>query len=826
MKKILLALFAILLTHSSYALIVVESCDLPLDFVVEGSDPAVVSIFTSVSSPIISLDWIFENEVYQDNGNQISFTFESGVYTVCASAALDEPICQTAYGCVDIVIEGEPVEDCEASTASITMEIGSFGNEVSWELLSSNSADLVAQGEDYMSNLTYFQDLCLEDGCYTLLMDDSFGDGWNGAVFNIAVNGEAYSATIESGSAGVFSFVVGESDCGILGCTNPAALNYNADAETDDGTCEYPEACESHWIASGFWNSQSGNFIDCSVGTIVSYEWDFGDGNTSTEEDPSHVYEEPGVYTVCLTVYSAVGCISTECNDVTVSEEPDCESHWLASGFSSGFSGNFLDCSIGTIISYEWDFGDGNTSTEESPSHAYDEPGVYTVCQTVYGLDGCVNTECQEVTVNEAPPPPPPVGDSIYLDYECNEFFYTLTFETAQFGQENSWDIVDEEGNILATGDSYSSYGSYLQELCLPTECFTLNMYDSFGDGWHGAVLLLIADDGNIITATIETGNVGSVSTECEPEPEPEPELTLCGTLTTGNADHDQEVSGRVFLVELNPEDGSLSVVQTLFWGTGDGDYCFVIESDGQYIIKADLKSNSPHFEDYFPTYLGDVLSWEDSPLISVGGGSITNLDITLIPNVDQAPGNGTVDGMVEPGPGKVGEEIGEILVYLTDMDGNAIDFSWLSEEGYFMIDALPTGEYWLHVDALGANNQPILITISDESSTWNFNFIMYSETMEVENWSVSGDEASGIETIAAEEIQVYPNPAVDVLMITLDGKWQAQIVNLQGQIISSQEITSNNGRLEIVVQELPHGNYLVRLIQNDQQAIIPFVKL
>jgi PKD repeat protein len=139
-------------------------------------------------------------------------------------------------------------------------------------------------------------------------------------------------------------------------------------------------------------------FTDGSTsGTGTSWAWDFGDGNTSTMQNPSHTYATAGTYTVCLTVTD--DCSSNQiCNSVTVSGCSDPVAAWT--NVPTDLTVAFTDGStVGTGESWAWDFGDGNTSTMQNPSHTYAAAGTYTVCLDV--TDDCgTNQFCNDVTVS------------------------------------------------------------------------------------------------------------------------------------------------------------------------------------------------------------------------------------------------------------------------------------------------------------------------------------------------------------------------------------------------------------------------------------------
>jgi PKD repeat protein len=123
------------------------------------------------------------------------------------------------------------------------------------------------------------------------------------------------------------------------------------------------------------------NFTDTSSNSPTSWLWDFGDGATSTVQSPSHIYTTVGLFTVSLTVTNTVAS-----NTVTV---PACVQTVVApianftySGATSGATPltlAFADTSANSPTSWLWDFGDGTTSSLQSPSHTYTTNGVFTV---------------------------------------------------------------------------------------------------------------------------------------------------------------------------------------------------------------------------------------------------------------------------------------------------------------------------------------------------------------------------------------------------------------------------------------------------------------
>jgi len=128
------------------------------------------------------------------------------------------------------------------------------------------------------------------------------------------------------------------------------------------------------------------NFTNTSTvinGNIVSYLWTFGDGtNTSNQINPVHQYISPGDYVVTLTIISDEGCASSTTQVINIYPFPtvDFSNTYACLEQTVSFTDLTTISTIGySIASWEWSFGDGNTSTEQNPTHLYNTAGSYFV---------------------------------------------------------------------------------------------------------------------------------------------------------------------------------------------------------------------------------------------------------------------------------------------------------------------------------------------------------------------------------------------------------------------------------------------------------------
>jgi PKD repeat protein len=196
---------------------------------------------------------------------------------------------------------------------------------------------------------------------------------------------------------------------------------------------------------------------NASSSNATSFLWDFPGGtpSSSTEVNPSVIWNTAGVYTVTLTAFNAAGS-SSSTTTITVNTAPTAGFTYQIGGLTAIFNNISLD---GT--SYSWNFGDGSApDTEANPSHTYSQPGTYVVLLSVANDCGTVTTT-QNVVVEGASPVP---AISANNTVGCLPFSAQFTDQSA--GDPTAWSWTFQGGTPASSTEenpfvSYSAPGTY-----------------------------------------------------------------------------------------------------------------------------------------------------------------------------------------------------------------------------------------------------------------------------------------------------------------------------------------------------------------------------
>ncbi|WP_152285827.1 PKD domain-containing protein [Flavicella marina] len=163
-------------------------------------------------------------------------------------------------------------------------------------------------------------------------------------------------------------------------------------------------------------------FTDRST-NVSTYAWDFGEGNVSTEEEPTHTFAQAGSYDVVLTVSNGSSNTTDTVEKTIVVTNPDAP----VVGFTYVVDANDWKTIVFTntstnAVSYLWDFGDTTTSTDESPTKTFAGEGDYIVSLTATNDSGDTSVLEQTVSVVDPDPTVIPTFKAIILNGSIDEW--------------------------------------------------------------------------------------------------------------------------------------------------------------------------------------------------------------------------------------------------------------------------------------------------------------------------------------------------------------------------------------------------------------------
>ena len=383
-----------------------------------------------------------------------------------------------------------------------------------------------------------------------------------------------------------------------------------------------------------------------SDGTVVAYEWDFGDGSpVSTEENPSHVYATAGIFVATLTVTDSDGATSS--TTVTLERVLNVFPTVVASGtptsgkgpLTVAFSSDGTVDTDGTIAGYSWDFGDGSpVSTDANPTHTFAPSATpYTVTLTV--TDDSGDSDQATVSIFSAPNVvPTAVANS---DVAAGNAPLTVAFSSAG--------SVDPDGSIASYSWDFGD-GSPVSTDANPTHTYTV-------DGSYSAVLTVTDDEGATNSAAV------TITVAPNPAPVAVPAITSVTPVTA-------KVPATVaFNSDASSDDATIVAYE---WDFGDG---------------------SPVSTDADPTHVYTAVGNYTASLTVTDNGGLTataTVDVTVIPNLVPV-----AQAAATPESGKEPLVVAFSSAGSTDPDGTVVGYSWDFGDGSpVSTDENPTHTY------------------------------------------------------------------------------------------------------------------------------------
>jgi hypothetical protein len=392
-------------------------------------------------------------------------------------------------------------EECDFNSVQVNVFGGTFGGEISISVVNTDG-DEVWNGNSYQSNGFSSEFICLEDGCYTVFMYDSFGDGWNQAYFEMLVDSNYVAGgTFETGDMSATTLSLNADDCDEIttGCTDPDALNYDANAEYDDGSCQYPVfgCTDQTAINFNFYATEDDGScvypIECEEGQVLAelYVCTFGNGGEVAleivDENGDVVFEVSDLNNGQIAYFDL--CLDPDmCYTVNMSNTAG----------NGGWNGGY----------YWINVGGEQINTDYLNEDATNESVTFSIsgiCPDEV-VTGCTDPEALNYNANATED-----DGSCFYPEPCDENNVLFTMQTGPWGNEINWQILNSDSAVVASGGNYPSNQVVLEDICLEDGCYTMEMFDSFGDGWNGAVIVLVIDEETAISFTLDSGSFGSM---------------------------------------------------------------------------------------------------------------------------------------------------------------------------------------------------------------------------------------------------------------------------------------------------------------------------
>ncbi len=252
-------------------------------------------------------------------------------------------------------------------------------------------------------------------------------------------------------------------------------------------------------------------FYDESTGGVSSRQWSFGDGATATAAVVTHLYASPGSYNVTLTV-NGNGQSSQISKGVLVLAPLDASFVWSPANPTPSDTIQFTDQSAGPPSSWSWSFGDGSSSTEQSPSKKYNAVGSYLVTLTVARAGSAPSTTTKTIVVGTGVPVTPNVVAAFTASSSAPTAGANVTFTDQSTGSPTSWSWSFGDGGSSSSKNpvhAFASAGTY-------TVSLTASNATTSSTTTKQIAVAEAAAYRSLISVAAQTGGVGGTSWRTE----------------------------------------------------------------------------------------------------------------------------------------------------------------------------------------------------------------------------------------------------------------------------------------------------------------------
>ncbi len=637
------------------------------------------------------------------------------------------------------------------------------------------------------------------------------------------------------------------------------------------------------------WGNMPGNdfsfvFMDLSAGNPDEWFWDFGDGSTSTEQNPVHLYNTPGIYQVCLEITnSTTNCTDTLCQDITVDTlSSDCQ-NWFEYSTEDNLTYSFTGYAVPEAQVWIWDFGDGNTAYGQIATHTYDTgiPGIFNVTLTTLHLaptggDSCTATSVQPVMAGN-------LCSAMFESVQVPGDQFTFHFADLSSGNPGEWlwDFGDGSTSIEQNPvHTFLAPGNYFVCLTITTDSLGFICTDTYCDSIEVNYNLQAAFSASLDTVSgnpntyyfedLSTGEPdswlwefgdGTISTDQNPVHQYQESgsydvcLTVSRTFTNQVYQDDTcaghqtpayyDFGGTVFLGEnpMNNLNGDTSIVDValayLYRRYDDklvpadttmfhqyGFYYFTNVREGDYLVRIELMESAEHYGQFLPGYHLHSHTWTAAHSVQLQEENIYTMNVHLDPLEGLLPGPGSISGHIEFTGSDIvaGEQKSGVEIMIMDQNMEPLSYQKTDTYGTFSFPDIALGTYYLHAEAAGFYTVTEMVVLDEENTLANnVQLKLHEQLLSVEKQN-TGEFLLG---------NVYPNPAGEMISMSLTSAFKDQlritVRDISGTKHFDQLFRAIPGEqvIRVNVSGFPHGFYLVRIdSERNQTAVIKkFIK-
>ncbi|MEM6963410.1 MAG: T9SS type A sorting domain-containing protein [Bacteroidota bacterium] len=545
---------------------------------------------------------------------------------------------------------------------------------------------------------------------------------------------------------------------------------------------------------------------------------------------------------LCVTVTDADGCVATAC--VTLNPPPSCTAYIYEDTILGAPTYNLTAGSNG-IAPFTYLWSTGETTQHIVPSST----GNY--CVTVTDANGCSDSPCfyADLSTNPNGCTANITDDSTFTDLCLTvtatgvaPFTYSWlngASTSATFCVGNSGIVIPDTVCVTVTDANG----------CVAIDCYDLSNLCSVSIALSGNEITAVpaGDPNNQYTYSWSTGentptiqlttsgnycvtvtnSLGCDATSCYSytlNDYIEGVITLDSTALGGGSNGTNTFL--VYLIQNDPNAGTLTAVDSVLvtstpnnWGAF---YSFTGLA-GDYLVKAAIQPGSDQYDNYLPTYFGDVLYWDEATTVTVPS-TPNNWKIINMINGTNPGGPGFIGGLIVDGanfaPNQVetrgdGDPLENISILLLTENDEPVTHTVTDANGEFEFPSVAYGTYKLVVEVLGKAQGIKFVTLAPDNATVDD---VYFE--------VNSEFVTKIEDVLnGASLKVFPNPAETTLNVQVDIRTSTQlnisVSSLLGKRIISETLQLDEGTqtMTIPVHQLPSGIYFLNL--SDGNSII-----